>query len=458
MNLDRDHDPDRLVEAWLDEGPRTFSPRLLDRTLGEIHGTRQQRQRPLPWSPSRMNLTFLSGLAGAAVLAVLFAASAFLPWLPSTFFGPAGSPTPSPAPSPVPTLAPTPTFAPTPTPDASTSPQASPVAPTFLAGDVPFEGTTWQLVGRIDDARGEGDPSYISPVGDRPAFIRFDADGTLRGDTGCRAIAGSWDATPRIRRTFPADIRLGNVSRAFACVDPLGAQDVGVQADLDGAGALQLTTEGYQTLASGLTDADLDPRLLAHFNEHPALVRLIVRDQSGEGSLIYAPVAPDVSALLGRTWGIAGDRTDAGLIGTGDVDAVTVRFDDDGTFTAADPCGTLGGAWGKAGVTDGPPIAGETAVDLERGWCRDDRSQGVLRVLPDLQLGDGVIRAAGPSARDDAWPDDVQQSFDDRGGGLLLHDADGRVAALLVPSERLPSPPPEASAPSMELLALTTRR
>ena len=53
---------------------------------------------------------------------------------------------------------------------------------------------------------------------------------------------------------------------------------------------MQLTTEPYATLASGLTDADLDPTLLDHFRAWPELTRLILRDQSGEGSLIYAPV------------------------------------------------------------------------------------------------------------------------------------------------------------------------
>src|SRR5690606_23318809 len=110
-----------------------------------------------------------------------------------------------------------------------------------------------------------------------------------------------------------------------------------------------------------------------------------VRDQSGEGSLIYAPVVPDVSSLTGRTWGIAGYRTEAGLVDAGDADAVTVRFDDDGTFTAADGCGTLGGVWGEAVVADGPPIAGETDVDVQNQWCLDGRSQDVLRVLQDLE-------------------------------------------------------------------------
>lgn len=440
MNLDRDHDPDRLVGAWLDEGPRTFSPRLLDRTLAEIHETPQRRQRPLPWSPPRMNLTFFTGLAGAAVVAVLFAAGAFLPWLPSTFFGPGGSPTPSPAltPGPRPTL----------------EPSAAPVAPTFLAGDVPFVGTTWQLVGWLDPARGPGDPSFISPSGDRPATIRFERGHQFGAHTGCHAVGGSWDAQPRTGRTFPADLQLEGAIRANACPESLGSQDRAIRDDLDRAGALQLTREGYQTLASGLTDADLDPTLLAHYQINPDLVRLVVRDQSGEGTLVYAPVVPDVSTLTGRTWGIAGYRTDAGLVDAGDADAITVRFDDDGTFTAADGCGTLAGVWGAPVVVDGPPIAGETDVDVVNQWCLDGRSQDVLRVLQDLELRNGVVQTSDlRSVLDgEAAPDALVSRVAERGDALVLRDPDDLVALVLVPSERLPSPPPSAE-PSLEPLA-----
>lgn len=339
--------------------------------------------------------------------------------------------------------------------DASPAASASPIAsPTFVTGDVPFVGTTWQLVGRIDGARGEGDPAYISPVGDRPATLRFERGGRFGAHTGCHAIGGSWDAEPKSGRTFPADLQLEGAIRANACPDELGSQDLGTREDLDGAGALQLTREPYQTLASDLTDADLDPTLLAHFEANPDLLRLIVRDQSGEGSLIYAPVVPDVSGLTGRTWGIAGYRTDAGLVDAGDADAVTVRFDDDGTFTAADGCGTLGGVWGEPLVADGPPIAGETDVDAQNQWCLDDRSQDVLRVLQDLELRNGFARTSDlRSVLDgESVPDGLVSRVAERGEGLVLRDPDDLVALVLVPSERLPSPPPSA-APSPAPLA-----
>jgi heat shock protein HslJ len=342
-----------------------------------------------------------------------------------------------------------------PTATVAPSPSASPTTPpTFVAGDVPLQGTTWQLVGRIDDGRADGDPAYISPVGDRPATLRFDRNGTFGGHTGCHAIGGSWDATPRNERTFPADLQLEGALRANACAVPLDAQDVGVRGDLDGSGAMQLTRESYQTLASGLTEADLDPPLLAHFQASPDLLRLIVRDQSGEGSLIYAPVVPDVSSLTGRTWGIAGYRTEAGLVDAGDADAVTVRFDDDGTFTAADGCGTLGGVWGEAVVADGPPIAGETDVDVQNQWCLDGRSQDVLRVLQDLELRNGVARTADLRAVVDgeSVPDGLVSRIAERGEALVLRDPDDRPALVLVPSERSPSPSPSA-APSAEPLA-----
>ena len=151
-----------------------------------------------------MNLTFFTGLAGAAVVAVLFAAGAFLPWLPSTFFGPGGSPTPSPAPSlRVPA-----------SPDASAVPSAIPAAPTFLTGDVPFEGTDWLLVGRIDGARGDGDPVFVSPVRGAAAGLRFEA-GAVDGTDGCHGLVGTYDADPRGGRLrHPTPGRLRPSSRA----------------------------------------------------------------------------------------------------------------------------------------------------------------------------------------------------------------------------------------------------
>jgi hypothetical protein len=282
MTLDRD--PDRLVETWLDEGPRSFSPRLLDRTLADIHSTPQRRHRWMPWRPPTMNLTLKTGLAGALVLALVLGTGSLLPWLPRLAVGPVASPSPSPVTSPAPSGSPSPSPSPAPVP-----------APSFVSGPVPLVGPTWLLVGILDDGRAEGDPDYISAVPGAPATLRFTTEGTLSGTTGCNPLTGTYDAQPKGEKTVPADLVLDPID-AVGCVEPLGTQDQALVDDLDGAGAIQLTNGGYDELASSMTDADLDPTLLDHYRQHPNLTRLIIRDQSGEGSAIYAPIHPDGSA------------------------------------------------------------------------------------------------------------------------------------------------------------------
>lgn len=377
MNRDRDHDPDRLVGAWLDEGPRTFSPRRLDRMLTEIHGTPRQRQRPLPWSPPRMNLTFLTGLAGAAALAVLFAASAFLPWLPATIFGPAGSPTPSLVATPVPTPSPGGSES------ATASPVASPVGTTFLAGDVPFEGTTWRLVGRIDGARREGEPTFISAVPDAAATVRFEA-GVMDGSDGCHGLIGAYVADPRGSRTAPADITLEPLGDIPACPDALRAQHLAVREGLAGAGGVQLTTAGVDILASGISDADLDGRLRAHYEGNPDLLRLIVRDQSGEGTLVFAPVGrfvapPDIAVLsapqpfLDTDWRFeAVTDGSGGLAGVSLGSGAGIRF------------------WSEDGSDRFEMETG--CADIDGDWALGPRKGGGEARTLDLVLGAAVLR------------------------------------------------------------------
>jgi hypothetical protein len=87
------HDPDRLLQAFLDEGPEVLPDRVLEAVADDIHG---QRQRTVfgPWRLSTMR-TFL---ASAAVLAIVVAgAGLFLANRPAP--GPAPSPTPESLPS-----------------------------------------------------------------------------------------------------------------------------------------------------------------------------------------------------------------------------------------------------------------------------------------------------------------------------------------------------------------------
>src|SRR5688572_8428967 len=90
-----DHDPDRRIHDWLDEGPRSFSPRLLDRTLADIHASPQQRHRLVPWRFPTMSLPMKTFLTAGLVLALAAGTGGLLPLLPQLTDGPAASPSPS---------------------------------------------------------------------------------------------------------------------------------------------------------------------------------------------------------------------------------------------------------------------------------------------------------------------------------------------------------------------------
>jgi hypothetical protein len=279
-----ERDPDRLILAWLDEGPRAFSPRLLDRTLADVHGTPQRRRPRAFWRISSMNLTMKAAVAAVLALAVAIGLSGGLPFDHPLFFAPASSPASSVEPSVEPSIEPSDVPA--------STPPASPTAP-VLPARAELVGPTWLLVGRIDPERDveSGDPAYVSVPWDPPATLVFDAAGSVAGSTGCHRFDATSDLAPRPDGpTVPGSITLGPID-TFACDEPLGAQDRAVLRSLAGVGGASLTTDGYETLASGLVDSDLDGRLLMHYQIWPRLTRLILRDQSGEAVLIYIPTS-----------------------------------------------------------------------------------------------------------------------------------------------------------------------
>ena len=404
-----------------------------------------------------MNLTFLTGLAGAAVLAVLFAAAAFLPWLPSTFFGPAGSPSPSP----VPTLT-----APA-TPEPSSTPSASPVAPTFLAGDVPFEGTDWLLVGRIDGARGTGDPAYISPAGDRPATLRF-VGGVVDGSDGCVALTGTYDADPRGPRTAPADITLEPLGDVAACADPIRAQHLALRDGLDGAGGVQVTTGAYDVLASGLTDADLDAELLDHYKAFPDLVRLVIRDQSGEGTLIYAPVGrradpatvevlTSPQPLLETDWRVeAVADGEGGLSNVSLASGAGIRFTREGgsdRFESETGCGALDGDWAigpRTGIGEartlnlvlGDPVTGPCTTTAAQA----DRIAAALAGVGSVEAIDRTVDATVLGVSSDGLDVDLRRelTIHPQASMQLLRDRLGTPLLLLIAVSPDPVAPADA--------------
>jgi hypothetical protein len=100
-------DPERLIRAFLDEGPTDLSDRTYDAIRSHIDRTRQ-RVVVGPWREPRMSNLARITIAAAAVLAIAVIGYNFLPGSD----GP-GATRPSPSPSPTATPAPTRTPAPT---------------------------------------------------------------------------------------------------------------------------------------------------------------------------------------------------------------------------------------------------------------------------------------------------------------------------------------------------------
>ena len=91
-----EHDFDRTVRAWLEDGPSTMSDRPLEAALAEIHVTHQRR---VLWPARRFPVMFNVARFATAAAAVAIAAVIGLSLLPGGGFGGPG-PTPSPSPTP----------------------------------------------------------------------------------------------------------------------------------------------------------------------------------------------------------------------------------------------------------------------------------------------------------------------------------------------------------------------
>ena len=162
----------------------------------------------------------------------------------------------------------------------------------FLTGDQPLVGTTWLLVGYLEQPGGR----YVAPAAAAPSELRFSAaDAGQRlfdAGTGCLELRGEWSRGPK---------RSGNPTRAMAmavwgrdelpsCAPDVVSQDAAVREALGHVGAYTLAVQGPDALGYGLTEADFDAQLWAHLTDQPDLTSLVLRDQSGEALLVYAPL------------------------------------------------------------------------------------------------------------------------------------------------------------------------
>jgi hypothetical protein len=156
-------DPDRLIDAFLAEGPDRLPDRTYDTLRGDIDRTRQ-RVVIGPWREAHMNNLAKVAIALAAVVVVAIAGLNLMP-------GSSGPGTTAPSP----TASQTPSATPSPTPTPS-------VAVDHLPPDGPLAPGTYQAVSEFDGVRF----SFTVPVGWRSgvSFITND----LPDPTGLRLM------------------------------------------------------------------------------------------------------------------------------------------------------------------------------------------------------------------------------------------------------------------------------
>lgn len=231
-------DPERLIRAFLDEGPTDLSDRTYDAVRSHIDRTRQ-RLVIGPWREPRMSNIARFAIAAAAVLVVAVVGYSLLP-------GPGGSGGPSPTPSPTPTTAASPTATPQPT-----GPVALPLGPvpagTYVAHPflAPNDSIGFQLT--LPAGWEAGGPAGRAPVGVGPTSGYEGPDGMSMGFltvTSLESDPCNWKegadievgptvddlatalaANPGYETTVPADVTLGGFSGKRI--------DVQVPADLD---------------------------------------------------------------------------------------------------------------------------------------------------------------------------------------------------------------------------------
>jgi hypothetical protein len=160
MSEKRDFEP--IARAFMATGPTQLADRVLERSLADVHHTRQRRVLVrAPWRTTVMNI--YAKLAAAAV--VVIAVGAVGVWLISPrSSSPAvgATPTPSASPSAPPESSPTPEPTPTPDPDATVPPLSETFAST-LHGISLATPSGWTTQPATEAWDGAAFPNYGDP-------------------------------------------------------------------------------------------------------------------------------------------------------------------------------------------------------------------------------------------------------------------------------------------------------
>jgi Tol biopolymer transport system component len=226
-------DPDRLIRAFLEEGPVRLSDRTVERTLGEIH--RSHRRAVLgPWRSLPMSRATLAAIAAVLVIGVvaIFAMRATTP------VGNLASPGPNASGLVASSATPT-----GPTPSASAAP-ASP-SPTIAAkGTILYElaGTIYAIAADGTNNRSlvTGQSCCIALAPDGHAFIYGTVMPDGRLEVGYQGLAGDTepDLVPPAGLSFAPGAWSTNFDLAFAGTSDSSPSKNGVYLSIDNGGGL----------------------------------------------------------------------------------------------------------------------------------------------------------------------------------------------------------------------------
>ncbi len=126
-----ERDIERLLDAWLAEGPQQVSDRAFDDAVARLYRTRQRRAWRLPWRDLTVSTPMRLATAAVAIVAIAAIGYQFLPG------SDVGGPTPSP------TVTPSPSTTPTPRPTAT---PCSKTEPTCIGALAPGRHTTGGII------------------------------------------------------------------------------------------------------------------------------------------------------------------------------------------------------------------------------------------------------------------------------------------------------------------------